>query len=105
MGDVAAKRAAAMVADEPLAEEVAAEWDKADELVLSQLRAKLGLDQLRWAVSGAAPIPNETLAFFAGIGIPIAEVWGMSELSCVARVSHPADARRGTEGKHLPGLE
>jgi long-subunit acyl-CoA synthetase (AMP-forming) len=65
----------------------------------------LGLDQLRWAVSGAAPIPIETLAFFAGIGIPIAEVWGMSELSCVASVSHPAQARLGTVGKLLPGLE
>jgi long-subunit acyl-CoA synthetase (AMP-forming) len=94
-----------MVADEPLAEEVAAEWDKADELVLSKLREKLGLDQLRWAVSGAAPIPRETLAFFAGIGIPIAEVWGMSELSCVASVTHPAEARLGTVGKLLPGLE
>ena len=92
---VAAKRAAAMVAGEPQTAEAAAEWDKADELVLSKLREKLGLDQLRWAVSGAAPIPRETLAFFAGIGIPIAEVWGMSELSCVASVSHPG---RGAAG-------
>lgn len=102
---VAGKRAAALVSAEPLSDQAAAEWEKADELVLSQLRAKLGLDQLRWAVSGAAPIPNETLAFFAGIGIPIAEVWGMSELSCVASVSHPAEARLGSVGKLLPGLE
>jgi long-chain acyl-CoA synthetase len=102
---VAAKRAAALVAGEPLADDVAAEWAKADELVLSQLRAKLGLDELRWAVSGAAPIPKETLAFFSSIGIPIAEVWGMSELSCVASVSHPREARLGTVGKLLPGLE
>jgi long-subunit acyl-CoA synthetase (AMP-forming) len=102
---VAGKRAAAMVAGEPQDRDATAEWDKADELVLSKLRARLGLDELRWAVSGAAPIPNETLAFFAGIGIPIAEVWGMSELSCVASVSHPDDARLGTVGKLLPGLE
>jgi long-chain acyl-CoA synthetase len=102
---VAGKRAAALVAGEALSDDAAAEWDKADELVLSKLREKLGLDELRWAVSGAAPIPNETLAFFAGIGIPIAEVWGMSELSCVASVSHPADARLGSVGKLLPGLE
>jgi long-subunit acyl-CoA synthetase (AMP-forming) len=102
---VAAKRAAAMVANEPLPDEVAAEWAQADELVLSKLRAKLGFDELRWAVSGAAPIPRETLAFFAGIGIPIAEVWGMSELSCVASVTHPIDARLGSVGKLLPGLE
>jgi long-chain acyl-CoA synthetase len=102
---VAAKRAAALVADEPLPDDLAAEWAQADELVLSKLREKLGLDQLRWAVSGAAPIPRETLAFFAGIGIPIAEVWGMSELSCVASVSHPNEARLGSVGKLLPGLE
>jgi long-subunit acyl-CoA synthetase (AMP-forming) len=102
---VAGKRAAAMVAGESQDGDAAAEWDKADELVLSKLRTTLGLDELRWAVSGAAPIPNETLAFFAGIGIPIAEVWGMSELSCVASVSHPDDARLGTVGKLLPGLE
>jgi long-subunit acyl-CoA synthetase (AMP-forming) len=102
---VAGNRAAAMVAGEPQDRDATAEWDKADELVLSKLRATLGLDELRWAVSGAAPIPNETLAFFAGIGIPIAEVWGMSELSCVASVSHPGEARLGTVGKLLPGLE
>jgi long-subunit acyl-CoA synthetase (AMP-forming) len=102
---VAAKRAAALVADQTLPDDVAAEWAQADELVLSKLREKLGLDQLRWAVSGAAPIPRETLAFFAGIGLPIAEVWGMSELSCVASVSHPHHARLGSVGKLLPGLE
>ncbi len=102
---LAAKRAAALVADEPLPDDAAADYAKADELVLSKLREKLGLDQLRWAVSGAAPIPKETLAFFYAIGIPIVEGWGMSELSCVASVCHPAEARLGTVGKLLPGLE
>ena len=102
---VAGKRAAALLADQPPPDDVAAEWAQADELVLSKLRERLGLDQLRWAVSGAAPIPRETMAFFAAIGIPIAEVWGMSELSCVASVSHPREARLGTVGKLLPGLE
>ncbi|MGH3563571.1 MAG: AMP-binding protein, partial [Mycobacterium sp.] len=81
---VGAKRAAPLIAGQPVPDDVAAEWATADELVLSQLRAKLGLDELRYAVSGAAPIPKETIGFFVGIGIPICEVWGMSELSCVA---------------------
>ncbi|OBK83171.1 fatty acid--CoA ligase FadD11 [Mycolicibacter sinensis] len=102
---VGAKRSAALLAGEPVPDDVAAEWAQADELVLSKLRAKLGLDELRWAVSGAAPIPKETLGFFAGIGIPICEVWGMSELSCVASTTHPSEARLGTVGKLLPGLE
>jgi long-chain acyl-CoA synthetase len=102
---VAAKKAGALVAGEPVPDDVAAEWAQADELVLSKLREKLGLDQVRWTVSGAAPIPKETLAFFLSLGIPICEVWGMSELSCVATVSHPRDARIGTVGKLLPGME
>jgi len=102
---VAAKRADAVLAGEAMPPDVAAEWASADELVLSTLRQRLGFGELRWAISGAAPIPRETLAFFAGIGIPITEVWGMSELSCVASTSHPSDARVGSVGKLLPGLE
>jgi long-chain acyl-CoA synthetase len=102
---VAAKRANAALAGEEMPDELAAEWAKADELVLSKLREQLGFGELRWAISGAAPIPRETLAFFTGIGIPIAEVWGMSELSCVASTTHPRDARLGSVGKLLPGLE
>lgn len=102
---VAAKRAAALVAGDAMSDQLAAEWATADESVLAALRERLGFGGLRWAVSGAAPIPRETLAFFAGLGIPITEVWGMSELSCVAAVSHPDDARLGSVGKLLPGLE
>ena len=102
---VAAKRSAALLTGEPMSDEVAAEWAKADELVLSQLRGRLGFGELRWALSGAAPIPKETLAFFVGVGIPLAELWGMSELSCAATVIHPREARLGAVGKLLPGLE
>ena len=102
---VAAKRSAALLTGEPMSDEVAAEWAKADELVLSQLRERLGFGELRWALSGAAPIPKETLAFYSGIGIPLAELWGMSELSCAATVVHPREARLGAVGKLLPGLE
>ena len=102
---VAGRKADALIAGKPVPDDVAVEWAQADELVLSKLREKLGLDQVRWAVSGAAPIPRETLAFFVGLGIPISEVWGMSELSCTGTVSHPCDARLGTVGKLVPGME
>ncbi|WP_218038056.1 fatty acid--CoA ligase FadD11 [Acrocarpospora pleiomorpha] len=103
--DVAARKAEAGMTGSELPAELAAEYAKADEVVLSALRAKLGLDRLRWAVSGAAPIPKEVLAFFSGLGVPIAEVWGMSELSCVASVASPAEHRLGTVGRLLPGME
>jgi len=102
---VAGKRAAALASGPAVSQDVAAEWARADESVLAELRAELGLDRLRWAVSGDAPVPKETLGFFAGLGIPITEVWGMSELTCVASVSPPHDARLGSVGKLLTGLE
>ncbi len=77
----------------------------ADKLVLGKIRAAIGLDQARWLISGDAPIPRETVAFFAGLGLPITEVWGMSELSGIATVSHPRDAVLGSVGKPLPGLQ
>lgn len=102
---VAARKAQAQLAGEPISDELAAEYAKADAAVLTPLRAKLGFDQLKWAVSGAAPIPAETLAFFGGLGIPIAEIWGMSELSCICSVVPPEEHRLGTIGKVLPGME
>ncbi|WP_433193659.1 fatty acid--CoA ligase FadD11 [Nocardia sp. CA-107356] len=102
---VAARRSSYQLAGAPVPADIAAEWERADELVLRGLRSALGFDRLRWALSGAAPIPPQTLAFFAGLGVPIAEIWGMSELSCICSVSHPRDARLGTVGKLLPGME
>ncbi|GAA2411303.1 fatty acid--CoA ligase FadD11 [Mycolicibacterium llatzerense] len=103
--DIAAQRTRRQLAGEPIPAELLNQWAAADKLVLSHLRAKLGFDRLRWAMSGAAPIPPETLGFFAGLGIPIAEIWGMSELSCICSVSHPRDAKLGTVGKLLPGMQ
>jgi long-subunit acyl-CoA synthetase (AMP-forming) len=69
------------------------------------IRQLLGLDELRWAASGAAPIAPEVLQFFTDLGVPICELWGMSELSCCATVNPPDDIRIGTVGTALPGTE
>ncbi|HEX7824147.1 MAG TPA: AMP-binding protein, partial [Mycobacterium sp.] len=102
---VAAKKAQSLIDTGRVPSDIADQWQRADEQVLSKLREQLGLDRVRWAASGAAPIPQDTLAFFVGLGIPVTEVWGMSELSAVAAVSHPDDARLGTVGTLLPGME
>jgi long-subunit acyl-CoA synthetase (AMP-forming) len=67
--------------------------------------AKLGLDEVRIAYAGAAPTPIEVLEYFRDLGIEITEVWGMSELSCVATANPPGAARLGTVGKAIPGVE
>ena len=102
---VAIARGEHELAGTPLPDALAAEWQRADELVLRGLRTALGFDRMRWALSGAAPIPPATLGFFAGIGVPITEIWGMSELSCICSVSPPHEVRLGTVGKLLPGME
>ena len=82
-----------------------AEYARADELVLAKIRHQLGLDEVNWSVSGAAPTPVDVLEFFAAIGLPICELWGMSELSCCATVNPPDRIKIGTVGVALPGVE
>jgi long-subunit acyl-CoA synthetase (AMP-forming) len=77
----------------------------ADRVVLSTLRESLGLDRVRIAASGAAPIPAELLAYFYGLGIAITEVWGMSETTGVTTTTTIEDLRFGTVGKPIAGME
>ena len=79
--------------------------ERADAEIFAPLRAQLGLDAVEYLSSGAAPIAPEVLEFFAALGLPICELWGMTELSLVATMN-PRDAIRiGTVGVALPGLE
>ncbi|MCZ4549178.1 AMP-dependent synthetase/ligase [Gordonia rubripertincta] len=77
----------------------------ADKLILSAVRGALGLDNIKLAASGAASIPAEVLEFFAGLGIPVVEVWGMSETTAVSTMTTADDLRIGTVGKPLTGVE
>ncbi|MGI5218377.1 AMP-dependent synthetase/ligase [Nocardia sp. CA-290969] len=77
----------------------------AEKLLLAKLRAALGLDELRVASSGAAPIPPETLEFFLGLGFCVSEVWGMSETSGVATYTELDKPRPGSVGRAVDGLE
>ena len=76
-----------------------------DRLVFSRIRQGLGLDRLRYAVSGAAPIGAELLEFFSAIGVPILEVYGMTETTAVLTANRPGRIRIGTVGQALPGVE
>jgi long-chain acyl-CoA synthetase len=82
-----------------------AQYRLADKLVLSKVRAKLGMDRVRFAVSGAAAISEDALEFVLALGIPCCEGWGMSEVSALATIN-PVDAIRiGTVGQAVPGVE
>ena len=51
---------------------------RAEEKLFAPLRAAIGLDQAKLVNVGAAPTPREVLVFFHAIGVPLAEIWGMS---------------------------
>jgi long-chain acyl-CoA synthetase len=98
------RRARALV-DGGAPAELEAEWQRADEQVLSTVRAMLGLDQVESFVVGAAPTPPEVLEFFLALGIEIRETWGMSETTAIATLNPPGGVRVGTVGPPIPNTE
>jgi long-chain acyl-CoA synthetase len=90
---------------EPVPDELVETVAKADEAMFAKLRETLGLDQIVAVNVGAAPTPVEVLEFFHAIGIPVGELWGMSE-TCGAGACNPPDrVKIGTVGPPTPGAE
>ena len=85
--------------------ELAQEHAKADAMVLSKLREQLGLDQLEAVYVGAAPTPMAVLEFFHAIGVPVAELWGLSESCGSGTVNLPHAIKLGTVGQVAPNME
>ncbi|MFE3543828.1 AMP-dependent synthetase/ligase [Nocardia sp. NPDC059177] len=77
----------------------------ADRLVLATIRRRLGLDAMVVGATGAAPIAPEALEFILGLGLPVGEVYGMSELSAIATLNRPGRMRLGTVGVAARGVE
>ena len=103
--DVGRKRARLQSDGKPVPRALEMQHALADKLVLSAVRKKLGLDEVRAAVTGAAAISPEVLEFVLALGIPCSEVWGMSETSCVVTMNRPGKIRIGTVGQAVPGVE
>jgi long-chain acyl-CoA synthetase len=76
----------------------------ADAQVLGPIRALLGLGDALLA-SGAAPFPPEVATFFAGLGMQIFDVYGMSETTGAFTTNTPQAFRLGTVGRPVPGME
>jgi long-chain acyl-CoA synthetase len=78
---------------------------KADEALFATLRIQLGLDQIRAVHVGTAPTPREVIEFFHAIGIPLAELWGMSETCGYGTINPTEKIRIGSVGPPAPGVE
>jgi long-subunit acyl-CoA synthetase (AMP-forming) len=90
---------------EPVPAALAAQVAAADEQIFAGLREMLGLDQVQAVNVGAAPTPLEVLEFFHAIGIPLAELWGMSETCGAGCVNPPGQIKLGTVGPPAAGIE
>ncbi len=92
-------------AGEPVPEPLRAATDRADAGIFAGVREQLGFDEAEFLLSGAAPMPMDVLEFFAAIGLPINEGYGLTECSAVATINREGRRRLGTVGRPLPGVE
>ncbi|RAY13944.1 long-chain fatty acid--CoA ligase [Actinomadura craniellae] len=85
--------------------ELSAAFQQADAAVLSTMRGLLGLDRVVHAMSASAPLPEEVQRFFAGLGIEILDVYGMTETTGAVTANVSDAFKLGTVGRPFPGVD
>ncbi|MER6583660.1 AMP-dependent synthetase/ligase [Nonomuraea sp. NPDC001023] len=85
--------------------EIQAAYDKADAALLSVVRGMIGFDRAEWTATGAAPLPAEVQHFYAGLGLKVIDVYGMTETTGAFTGNSPTCYRLGTVGRAEPGVE
>src|SRR6056297_95917 len=78
-------------------------WNFLDQVAFSTVRGLIGLDESEICITGAAPIPDEILAWFRAIGVPLTEGYGMSETTAVLTWAN--DPKPGYVGRPATGVE
>jgi long-chain acyl-CoA synthetase len=74
-------------------------------LVFRALKERIGMRRVRYSASGAAPIAPEVIRDFLGLGVPVFELYGMTENSAVATCNFPGANKVGTVGEPYPQTE
>ncbi|TDE32912.1 long-chain fatty acid--CoA ligase [Nonomuraea mesophila] len=85
--------------------EIQAAYDQADASLLSVVRGMIGFDRAQWTATGAAPLPPEVQRFYAGLGLKVIDVYGMTETTGAFTGNSPACYRLGSVGRAEPGVE
>ena len=93
----------AKAAGQALGPALTRDWEHADG-VLSVVRDLIGLDQTQLAVTAAAPIAVDVLVFFRALGVPLSELYGLSE-STGPLTWDPYQVVPGDVGRPIPGCE
>ncbi len=81
-----------------------ATWSFLDSVAFANVRALIGLDATEYAITGAAPIPAELISWYRAIGVPLSEIYGMSE-STGPMTWEPMRVKAGSVGRAFPGTE
>jgi long-subunit acyl-CoA synthetase (AMP-forming) len=81
------------------------EWQQLNASVGAQIRQRIGLQEANWLVTGSTTTEPELLRFFAALGMPVCENWGMSENCGLGTLNDPVTPRMGSVGRALPGTE
>ena len=85
--------------------ELETQFRAADDQILGPIRGLLGLGEAVSVFSAAAPLPPDVAAFFAGLGMKILDVYGMTETTGAFTANTPDGFRLGTVGRPYPGME
>ncbi|MET8145918.1 AMP-dependent synthetase/ligase [Sphaerisporangium sp. NPDC005288] len=85
--------------------EVTAAYEQADAALLSVVRSMIGFENARWLATAAAPMPLEVQRFFAGFGMRVVDVYGMTETSGAFTGNSTEMFKLGTVGRAFPAVE
>ncbi len=80
-------------------------WPVAQALVISKIRAALGLSRASLVASGAAALPGHVARWFRSIGVDLLEIFGQSETSAIICMTQPFVESSGTVGKPVSGID
>jgi long-subunit acyl-CoA synthetase (AMP-forming) len=103
--DLSLQRVDLIQAGKEVPPEIEDAYQQADTELFAGLRTMLGLDELYACNVGAAPTPPDVIRFFHAIGVPLAELWGMSETTGAGTTNPPEKIKIGTVGPPAPGIE
>jgi long-chain acyl-CoA synthetase len=77
----------------------------ADTVVFPAIRKKMVGENLRALICGSAPLTPETQDYFSMLGIPVLQVYGLTETTGICTMDDPNDVAAGRVGPAIPGLE
>jgi long-chain acyl-CoA synthetase len=80
------------------------QWDLADKIVYSKIRAGVG-GRIRLFTAGGAPLAPELAEFFWSVGLPVFQGYGLTETSPIVTANSPSSNKIGTVGPPIPNVQ